>query len=177
MMESIAQPSTDIRRLAFATRSFSTWLAESTATALETPRLRRTKHGTNCRYPARYDSLDYAPVGLWSRWPEAIWTPRHTREPAMLHAEQEDSQSMRRTLPMMPAFYRIAEVMRITALSRATLYRRIADGRFPQPVHLGGRACGWTPASLQTWIDDPQGYTATQPRQAGRPHSSTHSPS
>jgi len=37
-----------------------------------------------------------------------------------------------------PAFFRIADVIRITALSRATVYRRIADGKFPPPVHLGG---------------------------------------
>ncbi|MES2785324.1 MAG: AlpA family phage regulatory protein [Pseudomonadota bacterium] len=59
-----------------------------------------------------------------------------------------------------PAFFRIADVMRITALSRATVYRRIADGIFPPPVHLGGRACGWTPAALQAWINDPGGYRA-----------------
>ncbi|WP_349654572.1 AlpA family phage regulatory protein [Ramlibacter sp. 2FC] len=59
-----------------------------------------------------------------------------------------------------PAFFRIADVMRITALSRATVYRRIADGIFPAPVHLGGRACGWTPKALQAWIDDPGGYRA-----------------
>ncbi|WP_444812952.1 helix-turn-helix transcriptional regulator [Variovorax fucosicus] len=65
-----------------------------------------------------------------------------------------------RLLTAAPAFFRIADVMRITALSRATVYRRIADGIFPPPVHLGGRACGWTPASLQAWIDDPGGYRA-----------------
>jgi prophage regulatory protein len=59
-----------------------------------------------------------------------------------------------------PAFFRIVDVMRITALSRATLYRRIADGIFPPPVHLGGRACGWTPAALQVWIANPGGYRA-----------------
>lgn len=59
-----------------------------------------------------------------------------------------------------PAFFRIADVMRITALSRATVYRRIADGIFPPPVLLGGRVCGWTPAALQAWIDDPGGYRA-----------------
>lgn len=57
-----------------------------------------------------------------------------------------------------PAFFRMVDVMRITALSRATLYRRIAEGKFPPPVHLGGRACGWAPAALQAWIDDPEGY-------------------
>lgn len=39
-----------------------------------------------------------------------------------------------------PAFYRLRDVMRITALSRSTIYRRVAEGRFPAPVHLGGRA-------------------------------------
>nr|WP_233168326.1 AlpA family phage regulatory protein [Xylophilus sp. ASV27] len=55
----------------------------------------------------------------------------------------------------------MADVVRITALSRATVYRRIAEGRFPPPVHLGGRACGWSPSDLQRWINDPQGYRST----------------
>ncbi|WP_260602476.1 helix-turn-helix transcriptional regulator [Variovorax sp. MHTC-1] len=59
-----------------------------------------------------------------------------------------------------PAFFRMADVIRITALSRATLYRRIAGGKFPPSVHLGGRACGWPRAALQDWIDDPEGYVA-----------------
>ena len=58
-----------------------------------------------------------------------------------------------------PAFFRMADVIRITALSRATVYRRIAEGKFPPPVHLGGRACGWPRAALQRWIDDPDGYS------------------
>lgn len=60
-------------------------------------------------------------------------------------------------LPM-PAYFRIRDVMRITGLSRPTLYRRIAANRFPQSVHLGGRACGWPSAALQAWINDPEGY-------------------
>jgi predicted DNA-binding transcriptional regulator AlpA len=59
-----------------------------------------------------------------------------------------------------PAFFRIRDVLRITALSRPTLYRRIAERRFPPPVHLGGRACGWSSVALQTWISDPEGYFA-----------------
>jgi predicted DNA-binding transcriptional regulator AlpA len=57
-----------------------------------------------------------------------------------------------------PAFYRIRDVLRITALSRPTLYRRIAARRFPAPVRLGGRACGWSAVELQAWIADPDGY-------------------
>ncbi|MHB1871969.1 MAG: helix-turn-helix transcriptional regulator [Steroidobacteraceae bacterium] len=60
-------------------------------------------------------------------------------------------------LPL-PAFLRIRDVLRITSLSRPTLYRRIAERRFPPPVHLGGRACGWSVVALQTWINDPEGY-------------------
>lgn len=60
-----------------------------------------------------------------------------------------------------PAFYRIRDVLRITALSRPTLYRRIAARRFPAPVRLGGRACGWSVTELQAWIADPDGYRAT----------------
>lgn len=62
-----------------------------------------------------------------------------------------------------PAFYRLRDVMRITALSRSTIYRRISEGRFPPPVHLGGRASAWQSAALQAWIDDPEGYRAATP--------------
>jgi prophage regulatory protein len=57
-----------------------------------------------------------------------------------------------------PAFYRLRDVVNITALSRSTIYRRIAEGRFPAPVHLGGRASGWPSAALQQWVDDPEAY-------------------
>lgn len=57
-----------------------------------------------------------------------------------------------------PAFYRLRDVIRITALSRSTIYRRVAEGRFPAPVHLGGRASAWQCNSLQLWIDNPEEY-------------------
>ena len=60
-----------------------------------------------------------------------------------------------------PAFYRLRDVMRITALSRSTIYRRVAEGRFPAPVHLGGRASAWQCVSLQLWIDNPEEYRAS----------------
>lgn len=63
----------------------------------------------------------------------------------------------------LPAFYRLNDVTRITSLSRSTVYRRIAEGRFPEPVHLGGRASAWPSAALQAWIDDPQGYRRAKP--------------
>jgi prophage regulatory protein len=61
-----------------------------------------------------------------------------------------------------PAFYRLRDVLNITALSRSTIYRRIAEGRFPAPVHLGGRASGWPRAALQQWVDNPEQYRTTE---------------
>lgn len=65
-----------------------------------------------------------------------------------------------------PAYYRLRDVVRITALSRSTIYRRIAEGRFPAPVHLGGKASGWAREALQRWIEDPACYTVPTPPQA-----------
>ena len=62
-----------------------------------------------------------------------------------------------------PAFLRIRDVLRITTLSRPPIYRRIAAHRFPPPIHLGGRACGWPSAAMRIWIQDPEGYRAPQP--------------
>jgi prophage regulatory protein len=67
-----------------------------------------------------------------------------------------------RSCGVTPAFYRIGDVLRITALSRPTIYRRIAAGRFPAPVHLGGRICAWSQASLASWIANPDKYRASQ---------------
>jgi len=47
---------------------------------------------------------------------------------------------------------RLPEVKRSTGLSRSTIYLRIAEGRFPKPVSLGGRAVGWLEAEVQDWL-------------------------
>jgi predicted DNA-binding transcriptional regulator AlpA len=70
-------------------------------------------------------------------------------------------------LQFAPAFLRTRDVLRITSLSRATIYRRIAARRFPAPVHLGGRACGWSTSALQDWISDPEGYCAPATENSG----------
>jgi prophage regulatory protein len=40
-----------------------------------------------------------------------------------------------------------------TGLSRSTIYRRVAEGTFPKPVNLGGRAVGWIAAEVQDWLE------------------------
>ena len=45
-----------------------------------------------------------------------------------------------------------------TGLSRATIYRRIAAGRFPPPIDLGERSRGWYESDVDCWIANPAGY-------------------
>ena len=70
-------------------------------------------------------------------------------------------------LQFAPAFLRTRDVLRITSLSRARLYRRVVARRFPAPVHLGGRACGWSTSAVQDWISDPEGYCAPAAEDSG----------
>jgi prophage regulatory protein len=55
-------------------------------------------------------------------------------------------------LEEMHTILRLPEVMRSTGLSRSTIYLRIAQGAFPKPVSLGGRAVGWLEAEIQEWL-------------------------
>lgn len=47
---------------------------------------------------------------------------------------------------------RLPAVKTSTGLSRSTIYLRIAQGKFPRPVSLGGRAVGWLEAEVQEWL-------------------------
>jgi len=47
---------------------------------------------------------------------------------------------------------RIGEVKRLTGLSTATLYRKIAAKEFPRPVRLGVVSRAWPLSEVQNWI-------------------------
>lgn len=50
-------------------------------------------------------------------------------------------------------FLRMPTVMRMTGLGRSTIYRLIADQKFPCPVRLGPRAVAWRRTDLDRWSD------------------------
>ena len=62
---------------------------------------------------------------------------------------------MRNDPPLVP----MKTVVHLTSLSRATIYRRIADKRFPPKVELGGRRIAFHKDELDRWIANPNGYT------------------
>lgn len=49
-------------------------------------------------------------------------------------------------------FLRLAEVRKITGLSRSTIYRLQAEGRFPQSIRISIRAVGWIEHEVEAWI-------------------------
>ena len=52
----------------------------------------------------------------------------------------------------MHTILRLPAVKASTGLSRSTIYLRVSQGTFPQPVKLGGRAAGWVQAEIQEWL-------------------------
>lgn len=53
---------------------------------------------------------------------------------------------------MVTTILRLPTVKARTGLSRSTIYLRIAEGSFPAPVSLGGRAVGWIEVEVNDWL-------------------------
>ena len=49
------------------------------------------------------------------------------------------------------AFVRMAAVVRMTGLGRSTIYRLMAENKFPSPVRLAKRAVAWRRVDLEMW--------------------------
>tara|TARA_R110000868_G_scaffold370523_2_gene634010 strand:+ start:16578 stop:16781 length:204 start_codon:yes stop_codon:yes gene_type:complete len=47
---------------------------------------------------------------------------------------------------------RLKDVMESTGLARATVYKFMAMGTFPESVSLGDRCVGWVESEVQDWI-------------------------
>ena len=51
---------------------------------------------------------------------------------------------------------RTPEVVRVTGLSKTTIWRRVRSGDFPAPVKLGSlatRSIGWRQEEIERWIE------------------------
>ena len=63
-----------------------------------------------------------------------------TKKPQPQHPPPVD-----RLLPM-------TKVMDLTSLSKATVYRKVADGSFPAPFKIGKSRVAWLEADIAGWI-------------------------
>lgn len=49
---------------------------------------------------------------------------------------------------------RLPEVQHRVGLGRSTIYRWMAEGKFPKPVQLGGYLVAWAEEEVESWITD-----------------------
>jgi prophage regulatory protein len=53
---------------------------------------------------------------------------------------------------MAQTILRLPDVKARTGLSRSTIYLKIAEGTFPEPISLGARSVGWVASEIDAWI-------------------------
>lgn len=47
---------------------------------------------------------------------------------------------------------RLPEVQHRVGLGRSTIYRWMAEGKFPKPIQLGGYAVAWAQDDVEEWM-------------------------
>ena len=53
---------------------------------------------------------------------------------------------------MATTILRLPEVKARTGLSRSTIYLKMSEGSFPEPISLGARSVGWIESEIDAWI-------------------------
>ena len=48
---------------------------------------------------------------------------------------------------------RLRDVIKMTSLSRTTIYDYMAEGKFPKNIHLGPKISVWIEREIQEWIN------------------------
>ena len=52
-----------------------------------------------------------------------------------------------------PAILRRPEVERMVGLKRSSIYRLMAEGRFPAAIKIGERARAWRVRDIEAWLE------------------------
>lgn len=50
-------------------------------------------------------------------------------------------------------FIKLKEVINITSLGRSTIYKFIAEDKFPKSISLGDRAVAWVEEEITEWME------------------------
>jgi len=58
-----------------------------------------------------------------------------------------------KTIPGTCRLLRITEVLSISGLTRATLYREIAQHDFPAPLRISARSVAWLQDEVMQWVE------------------------
>lgn len=68
----------------------------------------------------------------------------------MTEGEMQSASEPRRVTRLI----RLKEVQYRVGLGRSTIYRWMAEGKFPKPVQLGGYAVAWALEDIDSWISN-----------------------
>jgi len=52
-----------------------------------------------------------------------------------------------------PRIIKLKEVMNLTSLSRASIYRYLKENTFPSQIKIGVRSVGWKESEILDWIE------------------------
>ena len=61
------------------------------------------------------------------------------------------------------AILRLPAVLKLTGLSRSTLYRKIDQGTFPRQIKISERCAGWRSSAIDAWLRNPMFYSVDDP--------------
>jgi len=67
-------------------------------------------------------------------------------------------------------FLSLTEVLRLSSLSKSTLYREMARGRFPRPYPISAGRVAWLKTDIDAWVEARKSIRAqisSQPLSAG----------
>ena len=89
---------------------------------------------------------------LLDTWTRPTKASRATADLRQLSPENPAFNGEASTMPHM--ILRLPAVRDRTGLSRSTIYLRISECGFAEPVSLGGRTVGWVEAEINDWLDE-----------------------
>ena len=70
------------------------------------------------------------------------------------------------TVNDIPQLYRLPEVIRLTGLSKTSIYRLEGEGKFPTRFQLTESTVGWRADEIETWINDRPRVLTMTPKEA-----------
>lgn len=68
------------------------------------------------------------------------------------------------------ALLRLDVVIQVTGQAKATIYRKVAAGDFPEPVRMGARCTRWRAGAVRAWLAEKAGATAAAVRSSDAAH-------
>jgi prophage regulatory protein len=77
---------------------------------------------------------------------------------ASCHIVIASSQQFEGHIKMKALLLKLKEIVKICGISKATIYRLIKAGKFPEPISVSHQAKRWRSSDIDTWVTNPVGW-------------------